>query len=161
MQFHPKKFWRSADWTRSSTKPYDGWICEELLYAGEFGDVAVHLLPNIQRVMIPLTKKNLSKMLGWDIAHGETASSLIFTETCNQKKIEEFTPTVYTFNAADFSVVESGEYVSDHPQTAVDQNTYSMSEAIKLWQFEIIYVDKLSEILDKIGELQLEFSHQD
>ena len=159
--FYPKKFWRSFDWTKSSSKPQENMICEELLYAGEFYEIAVHLLPSVLRVMIPLSEHNLEKMKSWNISYGDNLKSVIFTEVSNRSKIEVFTPTVHTFSSENFCKTESGEFVSSFPQTVISHETWSMPDAIVKWKTQIIYVDELDSIFSKIRSLDLDVSIQD
>jgi hypothetical protein len=48
MVFRPSRFWRTADWQSSSTRPHNGYIMEDLLYAGDFDEVNIHLFPRVR-----------------------------------------------------------------------------------------------------------------
>jgi hypothetical protein len=65
--FEPSKFWRSPDWSISMKVPHEGYILDEVLYAGDFNDVNLHLLPNVPRLRIWLSDRVVNKLKKLDI----------------------------------------------------------------------------------------------
>ena len=63
--FRPKLFWRTDDWKSSSTTMKPGYLQDEVLYAGDFDEVNIHLLPNIKRLRLwsicPITPSRFLK----------------------------------------------------------------------------------------------------
>ena len=52
MVFYPSQFWHTPDWESSSTREHDGYIREEVLYAGDFDEVNIHLFPRVKTVRV-------------------------------------------------------------------------------------------------------------
>jgi hypothetical protein len=159
--FYPKKFWRSADWSRSSTNPKPGLIETEVLYAGDQDEIIVHLLPEIRRVAVTLNVENRLKLENAKVSHSADKRSIVFCERDKKGLIDVFSPTVFIFSEKGFVHVQSGEYVSYSPQTAIEKIEFSMSEAQERFNFEICYISSLDNIIKLLRENQVSYTEQD
>jgi len=135
--FYPTTFYRTQDYLSSADKPKDGHIEDKLLYAGEFDDVAIHLLPDLYRIMILNLKDNFDKLNHLGITTNKSKKSIIFIHEDDYDKVLQFRPTVYTFLKTSFFQIPSGEYVSREPVVAIKHETYSMDDAIKKWNIQL------------------------
>ena len=50
--FNPTKFYRTQDFWSSSPRPKPGYICDCLVYAGDFDEISIHLFPKIHRIRV-------------------------------------------------------------------------------------------------------------
>ena len=113
-----------------------------MLYAAEFDEVNIHLLPKVWRLRVWLdTEKQFERLkeLGYNWKHGSRA--VIFAIRSDRERIEAFMPTIYTFEKSGFEPTPSNEFVARNPQSAVSAETIPFDEAIRRWQFELIYID--------------------
>lgn len=158
--FQPSRFWRSADWSYSSSNPRPGLTEENVLYAGEFADIPLHLLPEIPRLQLPLSEKNRSLLpvLGLDAAIG--CRTLLVTALEHRGQVEDFRPTVYVFSRAGFEQVPSGEWVARLPRQAIGEYRLTLAEAAACWHFTIHYVADLDAFHHRVQSSKADFSHQ-
>ena len=94
MVFEPSRFWRTEDWSKSSTRSKPGYIEDCVLYAAEFDEVNIHLLPPIRRLRV------------WRVAEVERAletlghkpsldaRAILFANKDERGAIENFSPTI-------------------------------------------------------------------
>ena len=161
MLFFPKKFWRSDDWRSSSTKPKAGYIPEEVLYAGDFDEVGIHLLPGVMRIRIGLSDEQILKLSSTTLQCDFSKKAAIYTEKGNQAIVEAFRPTVFTFSKQGFECVPSGEFVARKPQKAISCKTYTISEALEHWNIGLVFVDDLDVVLREIQAWNISYTQQD
>ena len=50
--FYPSTFWRMRDWESSTTCRREGYIEDEVLFAGDFDEVNIHLFPRVRTVRV-------------------------------------------------------------------------------------------------------------
>ena len=50
--FYPGAFWHTPDWESSTTRFREGYIRDEVLYAGDFDEVNIHLFPRVRTVRV-------------------------------------------------------------------------------------------------------------
>ncbi|MEZ4673192.1 MAG: hypothetical protein R2932_02975 [Caldilineaceae bacterium] len=74
-------------------------------------------------------------------AWAPAAPAVIFALQSDRDRIEAFTPTIYTFEKAAFEQTPSNEFVAQTPQSALSAETIPFAEAIRRWQFELIYIE--------------------
>ncbi len=146
LTFHPRPFWRTEDWSRSSDDEadlagIDGCVADRVVYAGAFDDVNLHLLPNVWRLRVWLDDDVRAKRLrdlgyAWD----DGARAVIFALAGDRGTIESFCPTVYTFDREGFELTPSDEFVSREPQNAVAVEMLTFTDAKARWAFALVYV---------------------
>jgi len=145
----------------SATKPQPGFIKDCLLYAGTFHEMAIYLMPNIFRVLVP-NKHNFFELLnGLGFKCGSQKSSVIFINESDYQKTLEFRPTVFTFEKKYFTKTPSNEYVSKEPVTASRWDTYSMTTALEKWEIELLTVPNVRDLHKKLKKIDIGFNAQD
>lgn len=150
MVFHPSLFWHTPDWESSSTREHDGYIREELLYAGDFHEVNIHLFPRGKTVRVRAIDAEPSTLsrLGPRCTPGRSA--WMFIDCSRREEVEAFRPTVFSFPAEGFTWVRNGEYVSRAAQRAIASETIGMQEALSRWNIEPCYVNDLDALIDRL-----------
>lgn len=158
MTFRPSRFWHTEDWESSTTRPRDGYIEDKVLYAGDFDEINIHLLPRVRAVRVRSddTDEYVRNVLGLD--NGKTA--FLFVNADSKNMVENFMPTVYTFRNDGFERVRKGEYVSRKAQTAISSKTILMSEAIERWNIEVCYVEDLDVPINTLRRAGVYFDEQ-
>lgn len=145
--FEPTRFWRTEDWSSSTEHPREGhldgrsYIEDQVLFAAEFDEVNIHLLPKVWRLRVWLDDETRSERLrALGFTWRADANAVIFTAEVNRDAIEAFVPTVFTFSASGFQRTPSNEFISREPRTAVTQESLPFLEAMTRWRFELAYV---------------------
>lgn len=158
--FEPRPFWRSADWTSSSSRPRDGYIEEAVVYAAGFEEVSIHLLPKIWRLRVRLNDANqgLLNELGYVWPAGSRA--LIFFREEDSGLVWGFQPTIFKFAPEGFEPVPSNEFISRVPQHALGSETLSLHEALDRWRVQLIPVGDTEELTSRLTERDIRFSIQ-
>ncbi len=140
-KFEPSRFWRTEDWSSSDNSPHEGYIEDCILYAADFNEVNIHLLPRVWRLRVWLDDEKRSerlRRLGYAWALGSRA--VIFALESDRDVIESFSPTIFSFEKSGFERTPSNEFVSRSPQLALSAETIPFREAVERWQFELVYV---------------------
>lgn len=160
LTFHPKVFWRTEDWSSSSSRPRDGYIEDLVLYAGDFDEISMHLFPKIWRLRVRLEERvgAMLRELGYEWEEGSKA--LIFIKNEDAGEVENFCPTIFMFTREGFEPVPSNEYISRSPRTAVASETVSMAEAIMRWGIKIHFVSDAQALVSSLDDRGIEFSTQ-
>jgi hypothetical protein len=158
--FEPSKFWRSADWNASLKEPRDGYILEEVLYAGDFNDVNLYLLPNVPRMRIWLSDRVVDRLKQLDIMVESHFTALIIARISDWEAIENFHPTINYFDEAGFEMTPSQEYISRTPQTAIKVETISIFEAIERWNIELYFVEDYEGLKLDLQTIGIKYSEQ-
>lgn len=141
LEFHPRPFWRTPDWSSSDDDPREGYIEDRVLYAGGFDEVNIHLLPKVWRLRVWLDDDDRCRRLrALGFAWAEGSRAVIFAHALDRGLIESFTPTVFAFEREGFEQVPTSEWVSRSPRCAIDRETFAFGEARDRWGFELIYV---------------------
>jgi hypothetical protein len=141
MVFEPSRFWRAPDWSFSDEHEHAGFVEDCVLFAGEFDEVNIHLLPKVWRLRVWLDDENrLERLrkLGYSWSSGSRA--IIFALESDRDAIETFSPTIFSFDRSGFELTPSNEYISRTPQAAVSTETIPFYEAVLRWQFEMVFV---------------------
>ncbi|OFZ37152.1 MAG: hypothetical protein A2504_00590 [Bdellovibrionales bacterium RIFOXYD12_FULL_39_22] len=160
--FYPSVFYRTDDFMSSATKPQPGYVEDKLLYAGEFHDISIHLLPlETYRIQIQKHLDNYAKLSVLGFKFNSNRKSVIFININDYQKIIEFQPTVYTFDKKFFLKTPSSEYVANVPVEAIKYETYTMPHALDKWNVELITVPSVIELHDKLIESKVSFVAQD
>ena len=153
--FEPRLFWRAEDWSFSDDHPRDGLLADRVLFAAEFDEVNIHLLPQVWRSRVWLDDEQRCarlKDLGFSWPAGSRA--IIFASEADRDSIESFSPTVFTFERDGFERTRTNEFVSREARTAISAETVSVDEAKRRWRFAVVYIgdaDALVETLRSAG----------
>jgi hypothetical protein len=153
-RFEPRRFWRTDDWAFSDDHPHEGLIEDQVLFAAEFDEVNLHLLPRVRRVRVRLDDPDRSRRVracGFDWQPG--ARAVVFVADADRAAVESFAPTVFVFDRSGFERTPTDEFISRQPQTAMSSETIPIAEALARWRLEVIYVD------DTVA-LELQFQRQ-
>lgn len=159
--FHPQSFWRSEDWSSSTHRPRKGYVEDRVLYAGEFDEVNIHLLPKVWRLRVRLDHEGRAqrlRALGHDWPEGSRA--VIFALEADRARIESFAPTIFTFARAGFEQVPSREWVAREPQRALRSETILFGEARRRWVFELLFVPDGDALAQGLREASIDHQIQ-
>lgn len=160
LTFVPSRFWRTEDWTSSSTRIREGHIEDTLLYAAEFDEVNIHLLPKVWRLRVWVDGHNVERLRRLNLDWRPGCRALIFCRAQDREAIGTFRPTIFRFAREGFEPVPSNEFVSRSPQTAVGAETIGMLEALERWRVELRYVEDRDEITSLLRGEDISFSVQ-
>jgi hypothetical protein len=103
LTFEPRPFWRAQDWSFSDDHPHTGLIEDRVLFAAQFDEINIHLLPKVWRLRVWLDDEERCtrlKQLGFTWKAG--ARAVIFALESDRESIEAFEPTVYAFDSSGF-----------------------------------------------------------
>lgn len=151
LTFEPRPFWRAEDWSFSDDHPHDGLIEDHVLYAAQFDEINIHLLPRVWRLRVWLDDEERCrklKQLGFVWKAGSRA--VIFALEADREAIESFLPTVYVFDRAGFQRTPTDEFVSREPRKAISAETVPFHEARQRWQFDLLYVTNSEELIQSL-----------
>lgn len=160
MLFYPSTFWHTLDWESSTTRHREGYIKDEVLYAGDFEEVNIHLFPRVRTVRVRSVDADISKLRDPGFRCTPRKSAWIFLHHSRRDEVDSFHPTVFTFRVDGFIRVRNGEYISREPQEAVSAETISIAEAIKRWNVEACYVDDLDGLTERLEKDGVYFDEQ-
>ncbi len=153
--FVPRRFWRTEDWSFSDDQQRDGLIEDRLLYAAEFNEINMYLLPKVWRLRVWLDDEERNERLrGLGFSWDPDLRAIIFALEGDRNSIESFSPTIYSFDKAGFERTPTDEFVSREPRVAVSAETVSFAEARRRWKFDVRYVadsDALVQSLRSAG----------
>lgn len=152
MLFRPSTFWHSSDWESSTTRERVRYVREELLYAGDFEEVNIHLFPRVRTVRVRSTGADAAVLSSLGIRCTPGKSAWIFVSQLRREDVEAFSPTIFTFRADGFVRVRNGEYVSREPQRALSSETIGMPEALDRWNVEACYSDDLDALISRLKD---------
>ncbi len=160
MIFQPTRFWHTPDWKSSSNRPREGYIEDAVLYAGDFDEVSIHLLPKVRRLRVRVTPDSADRIhaLGYQLR--SDCRTLLFARQEDQKMILDFCPTVFTFTRDGFEPIPSNEYITREPKKALACETITMAEAIRRWKIELKYVTDISAVIALLDKNNIQFSEQ-
>jgi hypothetical protein len=158
--FHPSPFWHTADWESSTTRPREGYIRDDVLFAGDFDEVNIHLFPRVRTVRVRSTDADVSQLRDLGVRCAPGKSAWIFVPDSRRQEVESFRPTVFTFHADGFVHARKGEYISRRPQQAISAETMSMAEALRKWNVEACYVDDLDALMGRLNQHGICFDEQ-
>lgn len=150
-RFEPRPFWRTEDWAFSDDRPHDGLIEDCVLYAAEFDEVNIHLLPNVWRLRVWLDNPDRARRLrgaGFDW-RPDTRAALFVAER-DRTDVERFAPTVFAFNRSGFERTPTNEFITRAAQTAVSKETIPIADALTRWHVEVIYVPDAAELEERL-----------
>ena len=158
--FHPSTFWHSPDWESSTTRYRAGYIEEQVLYAGDFDEVNIHLFPRVRTVRVRARDADLATMHGCGLPADPGRTAYISCAIACRAEVEAFTPTVFTFDPQGFTRVRHGEHVSWVPQRARSCATWSMVDAIRAWNIQVCYVPDLDAVITQLARRGVYFDEQ-
>lgn len=158
--FYPSTFWHTLDWESSTTRYREGYIKDEVLYAGDFEEVNIHLFPRVRTVRVRFVDADSSKLCDLGLWCTPGKAAYIFIHHSRREEVESFHPTVFKFREDGFVRVRKGEYISREPQQAVSAETISIAEAINRWNVEACYVDDLDGVIERLNQEGVYFDVQ-
>lgn len=160
MTFRPTKFWRTQDWSSSTTRAREGYIEDRVLFAGDFDEVSIHLFPRVRTVRVRGRDAEASALAVLGLACRPGARAHIFAPHARAAEVEGFRPTVFRFARTGFACVRNCEYVSREPQRAISCETFAMPEALARWNIAAIFVDDLDPVIAKLSVAGVYFDEQ-
>jgi GNAT superfamily N-acetyltransferase len=158
--FEPSVFYRTADFKSSSTRPKPGYIQDMLLYAGDERDISLHLFPNIYRVRVWLDDAKRQHLAELGFVTDPDKNVAIFVNEADANQLRDFTPTVYSFVAADFERTPSNEFVSRKPVRAIGAETLTMPDILRRWKIQVIAVPSVEDTEKRLRQAGVECSTQ-
>ncbi len=160
MDFYPSPFWHTPDWESSTTRPRDGYVVDEVLYAGDFDEVSIHLFPRVRTVRVRSVDAGSARLEALGLSCSPKKTAHIFINKMHRPVVESFRPTLFTLDSDGFTNVRRGEYVSRKPQRAMAVETLSMAGAIARWNMEACYVDDLDAVIERLRGAGIYFDEQ-
>ena len=160
-RFEPRPFWRSDDWAFSDDQPHDGLTQDNVLYAAEFDEVNIHLLPRVWRLRVWLDSPERCRRLracGFDWQRDTRA--VLFVSERDRAEVERFEPTVFAFDRSGFERTPTSEFVSRDARTAVSKETIPIRDALARWRVEIIYVPDTAALEDRLRQAGIDHQIQ-
>ena len=158
--FNPTKFYRTQDFWSSSPRPKPGYICDCLVYAGDFDEISIHLLPKIHRIRVRNSEAARRKLLCLGIETDPDKKCYIFVNTEDKRQIIEFVANVYIFEDRHFTKTPSNEYISREPVEAIGSEVYAMPEILRLWGIQLITVDSVPDLSRILTDAGVVYSYQ-
>jgi hypothetical protein len=160
MTFEPGVFYRSADYAVSSNRPGEGLVRDKLLYAGDIAGITLHLFPRIDRLCVALDSDVRRRLPDRGHRIGHERRALVVIQEADRRAVQEFSPTIYVFDAKNFSRVASGEFVARKPVEAIRIDRYRMDQALRRWKVELLGVADLQRYEASLGISGIPFSAQ-
>jgi hypothetical protein len=160
LTFEPRPFWRNEDWTKSSSRPRDGYIEEQVVYAAGFDAVSIHLLPKVWRVRVVFHPETEPLMRELGYVWPPDCRALIFFKEQDADIVWQFQPTVFMFDREGFEAIPSNEFISRVPVRALRSETLSIAEAIARWAVHLVPVADSDALVSTLTERGIKFSAQ-
>ncbi len=148
--FHPSTFWHTPDWESSTTRRREGCIEDDVLYAGDFDEVSIHLFPRVRTVRVRSADVDATTLRDLGLRCVPGKSAYIFTHHSRRTEIESFHPTVFRFRVDGFVRVWKGEFISRVAQQAISAETMPIADAIDRWNVQACYVDELDGLTARL-----------
>jgi hypothetical protein len=158
--FYPSPFWHTSDWESSTTRFREGYIKDDVLFAGDFDEVSIHLFPRVRTVRVRSIDADMSTLYDLGVRSTSEKLAYVFTHHSRRKDVESFHPTIFKFHSDGFVCVRKGEYISLRPQEAVSVETISMAEALNRWNVEACYVNDLDAVIERLTRDGIYFDEQ-
>ena len=158
--FYPSPFWHTPDWESSTTRHREGYIKDDVLFAGDFDEVTIHLFPRVRTVRVRSVDADVSALSDLGVRCTPEKSAYVFVHHSRRQDVEAFHPTIFKFREDGFVRVRKGEYISWRPQQAVSAETISMAEALNRWNVEACYVDDLDTLIERLNQDGIYFDEQ-
>ena len=158
--FEPSRFWRNADWTSSSTNPKPGYVEENVLYAAEFDEVNIHILPKVRRLRVWNSAENYPTLnaLGYSVSTDSKAT--LFARERDRAAVIGSSATVYVFDREGFTAIPSNEYVARSPKRAIQCETISVPAALERWNVDLRFVADLDQVIALLKERGVRYGEQ-
>lgn len=131
-----------------------------MLYAGDFDEVSIHLFPRVRAVRVRSIDADLQCLSDIGLQCDKGMAAYICFNRLFRQEIEAFTPTIFTFDLDGFVRVRRGEYISRKPQRAISEQIVNISEAVVKWNIQVIYVDDLDDLTEKLRVQNIYFDEQ-
>ncbi len=149
--FQPRRFWRAEDWSFSDDHERNDLLEDCVLYAADFDDVNIHLLPQVWRLRVWLDdQERCARLRGLGFSWAAGSRALIFALESDRDSVESFSPTVFAFDRSGFEQTPTNEFVSREPRTAISAETMSFEEAVRRWRFDVVYVTDANALVETL-----------
>ena len=158
--FNPTKFYRTQDFWNSSPRPKPGYICDCLVYAGDFEEISIHLFPNIHRIRVRNSESSRRELMNLGIETDPGKRCFIFVQREDQRQIMDFEANVYVLEDRHFTKTPSNEYISRKPVEAIGSEVYAMPEILRLWGIQLITVDSVPDLSRILTDAGVVYSYQ-
>jgi len=136
-------YYRNADWSRSGNKPKPDMHKEIGLFGGELRDVVPYAVP---------------RNVKWIIIKNKRPS--IFFNQQDKPLIINYKPHLSQFQQDKFTQVQSGEYFSNNPGTAIRQELIrNPLRLIKKW-YDVHFVTDVEELAKQLRNNNIEFDSE-
>ena len=158
--FNPTKFYRTQDFRSSSPRPKPGYICDCLVYAGDFAEISIHLFPKIHRIRVRNSESSRRELMNLGIETDPSKRCFIFVNKGDETQIMAFVANVYIFEDRHFTKTPSNEYISREPVEAIGSESYAMPEILRRWGIQLITVDSVPELSRILTGAGIDYSYQ-
>lgn len=158
--FYPSRFYRTSDWESSTTRPRDGYIEDQVLYAGDFDEVNIHLFPRVRTLRVRSVDADARRLAALGLRCSPAKTAYIFIHESCRPAVASFRPTIFRFDADGFVRVRRGEYVARAPQCAIAVETLDMADTVARWNVEPCYVENLDHVIDRLRRAGIYFDEQ-
>ncbi len=160
-RFEPRVFWRTDDWSMSDDHPHDGLTEDMVLFAAEFDEVNIHLLPRVWRLRVWLDNPERCRRLrSCGFEWPSEARAVLFVGEGDRMEVEAFEPTVFVFDRRGFERTPTNEFVSREAQTAVSKETIRIKDALDRWHVEVIYVTDTAGLEQRLRQAGIDHQIQ-
>lgn len=146
MLFVPTMFYRTEDFSSSSSNRKPGYIKDRLLYVGDFDEISIHLLPRVHRIRVRNSDASRAGLSSLGYQPAPDKKCYLFIHRQDQQQIMAFQPTIYVFENKHFTKTPSNEYISRDPVTAIGTESYTMPEILQKWSIQLIPVESIPEL---------------
>ena len=89
--FYPSPFWHTPDWESSTTCYREGYIKDDVLFAGDFDEVNIHLFPRVRTVRVRSVDADISALYDLGVRCTPEKSAYVFVHHSWRKDVEAFT----------------------------------------------------------------------
>ena len=158
--FYPSPFWHTPDWESSTTRYREGYITDDVLFAGDFDELSIHLFPRVRTVRVRSVDADMAALYGLGVRSPPEKSAYVFVHHSRRKDVEAFHPTIFKFRVDGFVRVRKGEYISRRPQQAISAETIPMAEALNRWNVAACYVDDIDTLIQRLKQDGIYFDEQ-
>jgi hypothetical protein len=160
-RFGPRPFWLTDDWDFSDDHPHDGLIEDCVLFAGDFDEVNIHLLPRVWRLRVRLdTQDRCRRLRACGFQWQPDVRAVLFVAESDRAQVEGFAPTIFAFDRSGFERTPTDEFISRDARTAVSKETIPIADALARWHVEIIYLPDAAAVEQRLRQAGIDHQIQ-
>ena len=158
--FHPTPCWHTPDWESSTDKPRDGYFYDEVLFAGTFSEINIHLFPRLGTIRVRQEDATAGKMKSVGFNYQPDRAAYIFVHQQHQETVLNFAPTIFRFQANNFKRVRKGEYVTTESHQALSSEVVSIPEALDRFTLQLTFVENYDDLKSRLSNADIYFDEQ-